>query len=66
MDKLTYGNQFDPAAANGGRIDPNLPNFESFANRATYLPDFNLGLIYYYCKNQSRINPYIGFSSFHI
>ncbi len=63
-DKLTFGSQFDPT--NGGGFDTGLPNNELLINKGIFMPDFNIGATYYYCKNQSRLNPYIGFSSFHL
>ena len=30
------------------------------------IPDINAGFLYYYAKESSRLNPFVGFSAFHI
>ncbi len=61
---LTFGNQYD--MANGGSLNPSLPSGETFSNTSFMVPDFNAGFLYYYAKENSRFNPFIGFSAFHL
>ena len=58
MNKLTFGAQFSPY--NGGGFDNNLPNRENTATNAYFIVSANAGLVYYYGKESSRINPFIG------
>jgi type IX secretion system PorP/SprF family membrane protein len=39
---------------------------ESFAKTNVFLPEINAGLVYYFANVNSRLNPYIGFSAFHL
>ncbi len=64
MSLLTFESQY--TSANGGSIDNSIANGEPNVVQNAFLPDFNLGLLYYYAKNKSRINPFIGISAFHL
>lgn len=61
---LTFGNQY--IGANGGSFDAGLASGEAFGNTSIMIPDINAGFLYYYAKENSRLNPFIGFSAFHI
>lgn len=64
VSKLTFGNQY--IGANGGSFDAALASGETFSNSSYLLSDFNAGLLYYYAKEGCRLNPFIGFSTFHL
>jgi len=61
---LTFGNQY--IGANGGSFDAGLASGETFSNTSFIISDINAGLLYYYAKENARINPFIGFSAFHL
>ncbi|MCU0434006.1 MAG: PorP/SprF family type IX secretion system membrane protein [Bacteroidia bacterium] len=63
--RLTWNNQY--TMSNGGGFDQSLPSGELFAgNEQQYLLDVSAGALYYFAREQSRINPFIGFSAFHL
>lgn len=64
FDNLYFENQY--TTTNGGSFDQSLPNGENTGGQNFWLPDVNLGFVYYYGKNQMRINPFIGASVFHL
>ena len=64
FNQLYFEDQY--TTTGGGTFDQSLPNGETFGNSSFWLPDVNLGLVYYYGKDQMRINPFIGVSAFHI
>ena len=64
ISKLTFENQYVPF--NGGSFDNALANGESNLNQNIFIPDLKFGLIYYYAKNESHINPFLGFTAFHL
>jgi type IX secretion system PorP/SprF family membrane protein len=61
---LTYDNQY--VGSGGGYFDKNISSGESFASQSQILPQVNAGVLYYYAKEQSRLNPFIGVSAFNI
>ncbi|MBA3706295.1 MAG: PorP/SprF family type IX secretion system membrane protein [Bacteroidetes bacterium] len=64
LDKLTFGNQY--TNANGGGFDTGIPNGEMFSNPNFLIHDINAGFLYYFAKDNSRLNPFIGISAFHL
>jgi type IX secretion system PorP/SprF family membrane protein len=64
VNALTFGNQF--TSANGGSFDPSISSGETFGNSSFIVPDINAGFLYYYAKEGSRLNPFIGFSASHL
>lgn len=64
LDNLFFENQYTNAG--GGAFDQSLPNGEDVGNSSFWIPDVNAGFVYYYGKDQIRINPFIGASLFHI
>lgn len=63
--KLTFSNQFIPTGT-GGTFDTNIPSGESASSANSLIPDLNAGIMYYYANANSRINPFIGASFFHL
>ena len=64
QSKLSFGNQY--TTANDGGFDTGLPSGETFANTNFTIHDINAGFLYYYAKENSRLNPFVGFSAFHL
>lgn len=64
VDKLTFGNQY--TSANGGSFDTGLPTGEALGKSSFVIADINAGFIYYFAKENSRLNPFIGFSAFNL
>jgi type IX secretion system PorP/SprF family membrane protein len=64
VNKLTFGNQY--TTTNQGSFDSNLPSGETFTNTSILTHDINAGFLYYYAKENIRVNPFIGFSAFHL
>ncbi|MBP9070602.1 MAG: PorP/SprF family type IX secretion system membrane protein [Bacteroidia bacterium] len=61
---LTYDAQWSNAS--GGSFDKNLSNNETFARGTQFQEVVNFGALYYYSKQQSRINPFLGISGFNL
>lgn len=64
VNKLTFGNQY--TTANGGGFDNTTPTGETFSNTSITIHDINAGFLYYYAKENVRVNPFVGFSAFHL
>ncbi|HEX8517573.1 MAG TPA: PorP/SprF family type IX secretion system membrane protein [Bacteroidia bacterium] len=64
INKLTFGNQY--TYAENGSFDANIPTGETFSNTSIVMHDINAGFLYYYAKENVRLNPFIGFSAFHL
>ena len=64
INKLTFGNQY--TSAGGGSFDTGIPSGEALNSPNYLISDFNAGAMYYYAKDNSRLNPFIGFSAFHL
>lgn len=64
MSNIYFENQYN--TQNGGGFNSATPNSELFNNTSIILPEINLGILYYYSNTQSRINPFLGFSVFHL
>lgn len=62
--RLTWDNQY--SLADGGTFDTSLPPGENYDTEQNYLLDISAGALYYYAKEGSRVNPFIGFSAFHL
>lgn len=60
----TFDNQY--TTLNGGGFDNGIASGESFSNQAFFIPELNAGFMYYYAKQQSRINPFFGVSAFNL
>lgn len=64
MDKLFFSTQYN--SSNGGSFTSDISSGETFANTSIILPEANFGLMYFYSNTRKRINPFIGFSAFHL
>jgi type IX secretion system PorP/SprF family membrane protein len=62
--RLSWDNQY--TMADGGGFDASMPSGEPYNTEQIYLLDISAGALYYYAKEGSRINPFIGFSAFHL
>ncbi|MBP7807991.1 MAG: PorP/SprF family type IX secretion system membrane protein [Bacteroidia bacterium] len=60
----TFDNQY--TSTNGGSFDTGLPTNEKFTRQSQILPQLNAGLLYFFSKQQSRLNPFIGVSGFNL
>jgi len=60
----TFDNQY--TTSNGGGFDNSVNSGELFAGQSIVIPELNAGAMYYYSKQQSKINPFIGFSAFNL
>jgi type IX secretion system PorP/SprF family membrane protein len=61
---LTFNNQY--TMTNGGGFDNTIVSGETFGAQSMLVPSINSSIIYYYAKQQSRLNPFIGFSAFNL
>lgn len=64
FNQLYFEDQY--TTVGGGTFDQSLPNGETFGNSSFWLPDLNIGFVYYYGKDQKRVNPFLGVSAFHL
>ena len=60
----TFDNQY--VTTNGGGFNTAIASGEDFASNSIMLPDINSGVLYYYARQQSRLNPFVGFSAFNM
>jgi type IX secretion system PorP/SprF family membrane protein len=61
---LSYDNQY--TTQNGGGFDQTVTSGEEFAGNSIIVPVTNAGFMYFYARQQSRLNPFIGFSAFNL
>lgn len=61
---LSFDNQY--TTTNGGEFDMTISNNENFNGQSTYIPNVNAGILYFYSKPQSRLNPFVGISAFNL
>lgn len=62
--RLSWDNQY--TLAGGGGFDVSMPSGETNNVEKNYLLDIGAGALYYFAKETSRINPFVGFSAFHL
>jgi type IX secretion system PorP/SprF family membrane protein len=60
----TFDEQY--TTAGGGSFDKGIDNKEDFSRISQLLPQLNAGAMYYFSKQQSLINPFIGVSGFNL
>jgi len=61
---LSYNNQY--TTTNGGEFNQTIDAQESFAGQSLLTPVLNAGFMYFYAKQESRLNPFIGISAFNL
>ncbi len=61
---LSFDNQW--SSQDGGTFNNSINNNENFQGQAQFQESVNFGMLYYYAKQQSRINPFIGISGFNL
>jgi type IX secretion system PorP/SprF family membrane protein len=61
---LSFNNQY--SSTNGGFFNETIATGENINARTIYLPSVNAGFMYYYVKQNSRFNPFIGVSAFNL
>ncbi len=61
---LTFNEQW--TTAGGGTFDPSISNQENFKRGVQFQEVVNFGLLYFYGKQQTRINPFLGISGFNL
>jgi len=61
---LTFDNQY--TSLNGGSFNSSISNGEAFSGQSLNQANLNAGGMYYYSKQQSRLNPFIGGSIFNL
>ena len=61
---LSFNNQY--TTAGGGGFETSISNGETFGAQSRTLPSTNVGAMYYYSRQQSRLNPFVGFSAFNL
>ena len=60
----TFDSQY--TTSNGGSFDKSLASNENLVSKSIYLPQVNAGFMYYLAKQQSRLNPFVGYSAFNL
>jgi type IX secretion system PorP/SprF family membrane protein len=60
----TYDNQY--SNTNGGYFDQSQPSGETFNRQSFVTEQVNAGFMYFNSKQQSRLNPFFGYSAFNL
>jgi len=63
-EKLYFASQYTPFG--GGTFDQAIPSGENLGGASFIIHGVNAGLLYYYSNEQSRINPFVGFTTYHL
>ncbi len=61
---LSFNNQY--TTSGGGGFETELSTGENFGAQSRILPVTNVGAMYYYARQQSLLNPFIGVSAFNL
>lgn len=61
---LSFDSQW--TTANGGSFDKSTSSGENFTGNVQFQEAVNFGALYYYGKQQTRFNPFLGFSAFNL
>ncbi len=61
---LTYDNQY--TTENGGGFDQTISANENFSGQSVIVPVTNVGFMYFFAKQEARLNPFIGISGFNL
>lgn len=60
----TFDNQYN--TSNGGFFDKSMASGENFNTQQFITPQVNAGFMYFYSKQQARLNPFVGYSAFNL
>lgn len=61
---LTFETQW--SGTNGGGFDQSMASLEPFESQAFFQEVVNFGALYFFGKQQTRFNPFLGFSAFNL
>ncbi len=61
---LSFNNQY--TLNNGGEFNTSLVSGETFGAQSMIVPVANASLLYYYARQQSKLNPFVGISAFNL
>lgn len=61
---LSFNNQY--TINNGGEFDNSISSVETFGAQKMIVPVVNASVLYYFSKQQSKLNPFIGLSAFNL
>lgn len=61
---LSFNNQY--TTENGGGFDESIATNEEFSGQSAVIPNLNVGVLYFFSKQESRFNPFIGASAFNL
>lgn len=61
---LSYNNQY--TTSNGGEFNTTVDPNESITRASLIIPNVNAGFLYFFAKQQSRLNPFVGVSAFNL
>ncbi len=64
INRLTFDDQY--TTAGGGAFNTSLPNNEPSDDRSFGMFQANAGLLYFYAKESSKLDPFIGYSVFNL
>lgn len=64
-DGFTWGSQFENNAE-GGHFNKGINSGESIDRKNIFKPDFNFGAMYFYGRPDSKFNPFLGITIFHL
>ena len=60
----TFNNQY--TSTNGGSFDNSISSGETFNTQSFFTSQLNAGFMYFNSKQQSRLNPFFGYSAFNL
>jgi type IX secretion system PorP/SprF family membrane protein len=64
QDKFYFDSQY--TSKDGGSFDQGIDDQENLSRISQILPQLNAGFLYYYSKQQARLNPFFGVSGFNL
>lgn len=65
FNALSWGAQYEPTAT-GGQFNSSLNSGETFPNGSVLNMDANFGVLYFFGRPGSRVNPFVGATAFHL
>lgn len=64
LSKLTFHNQY--ISTGGGGFDQGIASGETANSVSVFMPDVNVGIMYYFADNRARFNPFGGVTVSHL